>query len=438
VSAVAVTPPWTLAYRPLRLRSLLLQVAALIVAEVGLFASYQGHEASFHWATHFLVGLSVAALTNLVWLALKGAPARWQLLSVLAWHLVAMFPDLLFSAGVPHDGWMNIFLGHIAAHYVPGGAVSWLFVALTLSALYCILLAAWLQARTIEADAGLPPGIGVGGRSLVRAQQDPRVVSLAHERHGPDRPPDVLLLHGLGASRELWRPVTDELAAGGRAVLVCDLLGFGASRTIGTRFGLDDHVAAIRALLERYPGQPVVVVGHSFGCAVAAALAAAEPERVHALVLVSPPVFRDPAEARMRLGERGWLARKVLSGSPVASFTCGAMCLLRAPAGHLLARLARDLPERVVRDSVQHTWPAYRDALEALLDHNPLPRAIAQPSRPTTVVVGDADTQTPAEDVLDWPHDAVDVSTVPGADHLLPLTHSAAVTRATDILYYEP
>lgn len=434
MSPGAVPPPWTLAYRPLRLGSLLLQVAVLVVAEVGLFASYQGHEASFHWATHFLAGLSVAAVTNLVWLALKGAPARWQLLSVLVWHLVAMFPDLLFSAGIPHDGWMNVFLGHITAHYVPGGATFWLVVALILAALYCILLAGWLQARTIEADAGLPPGIGVGGRSLVRAQDDPRVVALAHERHGPDRPPDVLLLHGLGASRELWRPVTDELAAGGRAVLVCDLLGFGASRTIGTRFGLDDHVAAVRSLQERYPGRPLVVVGHSFGCAVGAALAAAEPERVRELVLVSPPVFRDSAEARTRLGERGWLARKVLSGSPVASFTCGAMCLLRAPAGRVLARVGRDLPERVARDGVQHTWPAYRDALEALLERNPLPHAIAQPFRPTTVVLGEADPETPAEDVLDWPHDAVDVITVAGAGHLLPLTHSVAVTRAVDDL----
>ncbi|MGI8623904.1 MAG: hypothetical protein ACR2NB_10585, partial [Solirubrobacteraceae bacterium] len=74
---------WALAYRPLRRNGLLLQLAMLGAAEAALFASYRGHDAGFHWATHFLIGLSVAAFTNLAWLSLKGAPARFQLASVL-------------------------------------------------------------------------------------------------------------------------------------------------------------------------------------------------------------------------------------------------------------------------------------------------------------------------------------------------------------------
>lgn len=430
MSATAARTPWALAYRPLHLRGLLAQALVLGAAEILLFASYSGHEARFHWATHFLVGMSVAAVTNLAWLAVKGSPARWQLLSVLVWHLVAMFPDLLFSAGIPHDDWMNIFLGHVAAHYVPGGAYFWLFLALVLHAVYAIVLAGWLTARRAEAEAGLAPAIGVGGSALVHSQADPRAQPLAHMRYGPDRPPEVLLLHGLGASLELWRPVAESLAGAGHAVLVPDLLGFGGSRSTGTRFELGDHVEAVRALLDRYPGPAPVVAGHSFGCAVAVALAEAEAERVRALVLVSPPVFRDGADARARLGERGWLARRVLKGSPVASFACGAMCLLRAPAGSLSARLARDLPERVARDGVQHNWPAYRDALGALLEANPLPAAIDRPRVATTVVLGDADPETPAQDVLAWPHDRVSVVEVAGGDHLLPLRAGERVTAA--------
>lgn len=424
------TAGWTLAYRPLRVPGLLVQLVVLVGAELLLFASYRGHEASFHWATHFLVGMSMAALTNLAWLAVKGAPARWQLLSVLVWHLYAMFPDLLFSAGIPHDDWMDIFLGHISSHYVPGGAYTWLCVAVTLSMLYAIFLSGWLAARHAEADAGLAPGIGLGGGSLVHAQSDPAATVLAHARYGPTGLPQVLLLHGLGASWAVWQLVAIELERQAVATLVPDLLGFGASRTIGTRFRLADHTAAVCSLLDRYQANSVVVVGHSFGCAVAVALANAEPDRVRALVLVSPPAFRDSIEARVRLGERGWLARRVLAGSPVASVTCGAMRLLRRPAGALLARLARTLPERVARDGVQHTWPAYRDALAALLDDNPVPAAIEAPRRPTTVVLGDADPETPVEDVLDWPHDRVRVIEVPGADHLIPLRRPQAVLDA--------
>jgi hypothetical protein len=81
---------------------------------------------------------------------------------------------------------------------------------------------------------------------------------------------------------------------------------------------------------------------------------------------------------------------------------------------------------RVARDGVQHSWPAYRDALATLLDANPLPRAIECPQRPTTVVLTDQDEQAPAEDVLAWSHDAVDVVELPG-DHLLPLRDPGAL-----------
>jgi len=44
-----------------------------------------------------------------------------------------MAPDLLFRAGVPHEEWMNLFLGHIWVHYIPGGNASWLAIALAAS-----------------------------------------------------------------------------------------------------------------------------------------------------------------------------------------------------------------------------------------------------------------------------------------------------------------
>ena len=414
---------WAQAYRPLRPRTLLIELVLLVVAEVLLFRSYSHHEAGFHWATHFLVGLTAAAAVNAVWLALKGAPARGQLLWVLALHLYAMFPDLLFSPGrIPHDGWMNVFLGHIASHYLPGAEATWLLVALLASGAYAALLSAWLAARRAEADAGLAPAIGVGGRALVRPQSGPRVKPLAHTRFGPDGPPQVLLLHGLGASGAIWCEVVAELEGRGTRGLVPDLLGFGASREIGTQFDLDAHVDALVALLERYDGPALVVVGHSFGCAVAVGLAPRVPEGVAALVLVSPPVFRDADRARERLGHRGWLAKRVLDGSPVASVTCGLMCLARPLAANVAARVARELPEQVARDSVQHSWPAYRDALMTLLEANPLPQAIAAPTRPTTVVVSDADEEAPAQDVTDWPHEAVELVELDG-DHLVPLHH---------------
>lgn len=424
---------WARAYRPLRLRTLLLQLAVLAVAEVLLFASYRGHEASFHWATHFLAAMTVWAAVNLAVLVLKGAPGRGQLLSLLAWHLFAMFPDFLFSgAEVPHDDWMDVFLAHITSHYMPGGVYTWLFSALVVSALYVIVLAGWLGARRAEADAGMAPGIGMGGGHLIRAQRSPAVELLAHLRLGADRPPDIVLLHGLGASRAIWRPVAEQLAARGHSVLVPDLVGFGRSRGIGTSFGLDDHVAAVKRLLDETAAEQPVVVGHSFGCAVAAALAKEHAEDVRALVLVSPPAFRDGEEARTRLGERGWLARHVLRGTPAASLACNTMCLTRSLAGRVMPRVASRVPAEVARESVEHTWPSYRDALGALMEDNPVPDAIESPRRPTLVVLGEDDLQTPSADVLAYPHERVRVEVWP-ADHLLPVRLADRLAQLLDV-----
>lgn len=440
MSASAVTAPaWGRAFSPLGRRTLLVQLVVLIGVEAVLFASYRQHEAGFHWSTHFLVGLTTAALVLSAWLALKGAPARGQLMWVLGLHLFAMFPDLLFSPGQqPHDEWMDVFLGHISSHYIPGGDATWLVIALAAGAAYCCLLSRWLAARRAEADAGLAPGIGIGGGALLRAQRSPREEALAHTRFGPPGSPQVLLLHGLGASREVWRDVVGELERRGVSGVAADLLGFGASRGLGTEFGLPAHVAAVEALLQRCEGDSVVVVGHSFGCAVAVELARSHHARVRALVLVSPPVFRDPERARERLGRRSWLARQVLRGSPVASVTCGFMCLTRPLAGRLVARALRTIPEKVARDGVQHSWPAYRDAVTALLEDNPLPAALQAPPAPTTVVLGDADEQTPAQDVLAWPHEAVGVVELDG-DHLVPLRRGEEIAGViAEAVNYSP
>ncbi len=214
-------------------------------------------------------------------------------------------------------------------------------------------------------------------------------------------------------------------------MLVPDLVGFGRSRGIGTSFGLDDHVAAVKRLLDETAAEQPVVVGHSFGCAVAAALAKEHAEDVRALVLVSPPAFRDGEEARTRLGERGWLARHVLRGTPAASLVCNTMCLTRSLAGRVMPRVASRVPAEVARESVEHTWPSYRDALGALMEDNPVPDAIESPRRPTLVVLGEDDLETPSADVLAYPHERVRVEVWP-ADHLLPVRLADRLAQLLD------
>ena len=164
-----VSAPETPAYRALQPVSLCLQVLLLVVAEVMLFVSYGAHEAQFHWATHFLVALTAAAIFLLAWLLRTGAPGpRLLLLPVLGFHLYAMTPDLLFRVGVPHAAWMEVFLGHLSVHHLPGGDRSWLVLGLTCSAGYVAALSLWLRARWTEALAGVSPDVACTGMAALR------------------------------------------------------------------------------------------------------------------------------------------------------------------------------------------------------------------------------------------------------------------------------
>ena len=425
---------WSKAYRPLRPVSLIVQLVVLVLAEVALFASYGAHDARFHWATHFLVALAFTALVLLGRLLVTGAPGpRFLLLTLLGFHLYAMAPDLFFRAGVPHYRWMDVFLGHVASHYVPGGDGTWLVIALTCLGLYVGALTAWLRARRAEAAAGLPPGVGLTGMAVLRPQRDPAGAQLAHDEHGAADGPTVVLLHGLGASSAFWRPVARELTEIGARTIVPDLLGFGRSIRLGTHFHLDDQAAAVVRLIERHGGGPVVLAAHSYGAAVAVTVARERPDLVQRLVLVAPAAFADAAQARERIGGRSWIAGKTMSGSPVADVACGTMCLLRRPLTALAPRVANrvspDIPPQVAQDAVSYVWPAYRDALTSLLDDSSLSAWLADPPLTTTVVIAEDDQTVIVGGLEPLLGSGVQVVRMPGT-HVVPVERPAEVARA--------
>ncbi|MGE0025534.1 MAG: alpha/beta fold hydrolase [Thermoleophilia bacterium] len=96
----------------------------------------------------------------------------------------------------------------------------------------------------------------------------------------------VVMLHGLGVSAASLGPLAERLAER-HAVAVVDLPGFG--RTSAGRVWTTAEVAeAVATAIERRSFRGVTLVGHSWGCHVAAMLAAAHPELVSRLVLLSP------------------------------------------------------------------------------------------------------------------------------------------------------
>ena len=108
-------------------------------------------------------------------------------------------------------------------------------------------------------------------------------------RYGPSRPPQILAIHGLTGHGQRWQTVSTQHLPE-FSVAAPDLIGHGRS-SWAAPWTLDANVAALADLVDG--AGPVVVVGHSFGGAVALNFAAARPDLVAALVLLDPAVALD-------------------------------------------------------------------------------------------------------------------------------------------------
>jgi pimeloyl-ACP methyl ester carboxylesterase len=206
-------------------------------------------------------------------------------------------------------------------------------------------------------------------------------------RQWGDGPP-VLFLHGLGASSRYWE--TLGRTSCGYAATAPDLLGFGRSPTPpDASYDVACHVETLVPVLP----DGAVVVGHSMGAIVAAALAAVRP--VRALLLLGLPAFPDQASARSDIGHLGLLARLTVKGRPVARWLCSAMCATRPLASLAGPWFNRDLPPPIASDAARHTWASYHRSLErVVIEHRVLPDLVAAQA-PVVLLHGSSDRSAP-------------------------------------------
>ena len=118
--------------------------------------------------------------------------------------------------------------------------------------------------------------------------------------------PSFVLLHGFGASSFTWHAVAASLAERG-STLAFDRPAFGLTeRPLALDDGARDPYtlvfaqALLQALLDASGVERAILVGNSAGGTVALEFALAHPERVRALVLISPAVFRAGPPAFVR------------------------------------------------------------------------------------------------------------------------------------------
>jgi pimeloyl-ACP methyl ester carboxylesterase len=111
----------------------------------------------------------------------------------------------------------------------------------------------------------------------------------------------LVLLHGIGSGAASWAGQLDRLAAGHR-VIAWDAPGYGGSDALAAETpAAADYGAALARFLDALGVTRCVLVGHSLGALMAAALCRAVPGRVRAMVLADPAAGYGHADDTLRI-----------------------------------------------------------------------------------------------------------------------------------------
>lgn len=242
----------------------------------------------------------------------------------------------------------------------------------------------------------------------------------------------IVLLHGLGASRLVWRRAAPRLARE-QLVLAPDLPGLGsAPAPVGPGFDLGAVAESLAGVLAERAGGPFDLLGTSLGGAVAVQLAVAHPELIHRLVLAAPAGFtpwRSPLAA-LAVGaasERAIALRRVIGVRTAGSATVRRTLLWGTVAdpGHLSASDARLVFE--ASRGAQRLGAALTAVLRA--DLRPL---LERVDVPLGLIWGERDRVVPIstlETLRALRPDAV-VETIPDAAHIPQLERPAEFVAA--------
>ncbi len=211
--------------------------------------------------------------------------------------------------------------------------------------------------------------------------------------------PPILLIHGLASAARIWDLVAPLLAAQGYSVFALDQRGHGESDKPDSGYEFASIIADDAALVETLGLVNPVVVGHSWGAAVALEYAATFAGQVSALVLV------DGANSQLSLRpnwsrERAMidLAPPRFAGTPRETFLS---FYKRGPLGQQWTLQLEDIVLHIVQLREDDTvaprliFENHLQIVGAMWDQ-PTLSFYAQLRCPTTIVVAEQEISDPA------------------------------------------
>jgi pimeloyl-ACP methyl ester carboxylesterase len=252
---------------------------------------------------------------------------------------------------------------------------------------------------------------------------------IVYRRWGSGEP--VVLLHSSAGSSAQWTALGEALQGDFQA-LAPDLYGYGETKSWPGRhaFSLADEAEIVETLVRIHGGQ-AHLVGHSYGGAVALKVAARGSVSVRSLTLIEPVAFHvlsngDPL-GEAYLEQVSDIAEFVRSSLSMGDRTAAMHAFVNYWNGHgAWESLSAGQRDKIIAaaDKVPLDFWAVMSETATLADYLSL-------TTPTLLVSG---TESPAPvrrivSLLDVAFRDVRLSVIPGAGHMLPLTHAAEVNK---------
>ncbi|MBY0401630.1 alpha/beta hydrolase [Myxococcota bacterium] len=245
-------------------------------------------------------------------------------------------------------------------------------------------------------------------------------------REGPRNAVPIVLVHGATVPCWEFDELVPLLLGAGFQTLRFDLYGHGASDRLAGPYTFDRFARQVAEIVEAMAfSQPAIHLGHSFGAALVAAVAAARPERVQRLVLVAPMVDF--------VGTVSWskLLHPPLMGEAFMRFV-GVPALIRRRRQRFAMMGRPHLTSRFVEQAADGGFgrailSMFRSG--ALGDMRSRYAALRSLDREILVITGDDDTVIPAT------HVALLRSLLPAHAHrAIPAGHSLLLTHPTPVV----
>ena len=278
---------------------------------------------------------------------------------------------------------------------------------------FLLALSVWLAWTPDKTEQVLLQSYSRPGTARLMVQQQPVFV----QDSGPRDAPAILLLHGFGASLQAWDDWAPALEKNLR-VLRIDIPGFGLSGpAVNQDYSDAADVARVIALLDQLGVQQVIVAGHSMGGRIAWNLAAAHPERVSKLVLLSPDGFPDPNAKSDKTYEVPALLGLLPYSLPQWALRMGGVAPAFADDSQLTPQMMQRYHDMMLAPGVR---TALLERMRQTRNSDPVVR-LQSIKAPTLLIWGEKDAFIPVSNAQDYlkAMPQAKLVTLPGVGHVL-------------------